>query len=139
MAVEIEQRADDADPPASAGVGGVLDWLQSHRYLSDERFLESRVHVRATKFGDLRIRQELKLHGLALGGDLAQSLRDSELQRACDVRARKFAAPPHDPAAHALQTRFLAGRGFSAEIIRRALRLATQSATPAPGPDRSAD
>ena len=30
-----------------AEVESVLDWLQAHRYLSDERFVESRVHARA--------------------------------------------------------------------------------------------
>ena len=52
-----------ADPPvelpspdAAEQVEAVLDWLQAHRYLSEERFVESRVHARAARFGNLRIR-----------------------------------------------------------------------------------
>jgi regulatory protein len=78
--------------------------------------------VRASRFGNLRIRQELKQHQVALPAEAAQALKDSELQRACAVLERKFATPPSNPAEHAKQARFLAGRGFSPEVIARALR-----------------
>jgi len=106
----------------AARVEAVLDWLESHNFLSQERFVESRVHARASRFGNLRIRQELKQHQLTLSGDAAQALRDSELQRARAVLERKFAAPPSNPAERAKQARFLAGRGFTPEVVARALR-----------------
>ena len=121
-------RQASADPssadPAGAGaeVDRLLDWLQQHRYLSDERFVESRVHVRAGRVGHLRIRQELAQHGLALPSDLSAELRDSEAARAEAVWQRKFGARPDSSADRARQARFLAGRGFSAEVIARLLR-----------------
>ena len=123
--------ADEADDARAAGpeqVDAVLDWLEAHQYLSPERFIESRVHARASRFGNLRIRQELAQHQLTLSPQAAQALKVSELERARSVWARKFAAAPASAAERAKQTRFLIGRGFSADVIRQLLRVAAQSA-----------
>jgi regulatory protein len=118
--------AEAGSPPAeltpAARVEAVLDWLEAHQYLSQERFAESLVHARASRFGNLRIRQELKQHQVALSPDVALALRESELQRAHAVRERKFAGWPANAAERAKQGRFLAGRGFSPEVIGRVLR-----------------
>ena len=106
----------------------MLDWLEAHQHLSQERFVESRIHARAPRFGNLRIRQELKQHQVALPPQAAQALRDSELQRALAVRERKFDAPPSNLAERARQARFLAGRGFSPDVIVRALRGSVRAA-----------
>lgn len=119
---------DTADPMAR--VVEVLDWLEAQRYLSQQRFVESRIHVRASRHGNLRIQQELAQHGLALDADAAQSLKASEFDRAREVWSRKFDAPAADAAGRARQARFLTGRGFSAETVRRVLR---QSARGLPG------
>lgn len=111
----------DADTAAEQ-VEQVLDWLQANRYLSEERFVESRIHVRASRYGNLRIRQELAQHGVALSAEAAQQLKGSEAARAREVWARKFGRPPQDAAERARQMRFLAARGFSGEAIRRALQ-----------------
>ena len=103
-------------------VDGVLDWLESNGYLSAERFVESRVNARAGRYGNLRIRQELQQHQLAISGELAQTLGASEADRACTVRAKRFAEPPRDAAERARQARFLIGRGFSPDAVRAALR-----------------
>ena len=118
----IGEQGSPADRQAE--VEAVLDWLQAHRYLSDERFVESRVHARASRFGNLRIRSELQQHGVAASAAQAQHLRDTEAERAFAVWQRRFAAPPGDAAAAARQSRFLAGRGFTPEAIRAALRRA---------------
>jgi regulatory protein len=112
--------ADETD--AQARVDDVLDWLQAHRYLCDERFVESRVHARAARYGNLRIRQELAQHRLVLPPDAEQALKDSELARARGVWVRRFEAPPRSAAERARQARFLIGRGFSAETVRQVLR-----------------
>jgi len=115
--------ADEAAPGAVAErVDALLDWLEQHDYLSRERFAESRVHARSSRYGNLRIRQELKQHQVVLGDEAAQALKASELERATTVLLRKFAAPPASAAERARQARFLAGRGFSPEVIARALR-----------------
>ena len=113
---------DASQAAPAARVDALLDWLEAHRYLSSERFVESRVHARAARFGNLRIRQELKQHQVALAPAAAQALKDSELERALAVRERKFAQWPTNASERARQARFLAGRGFSPEVIGRALR-----------------
>ena len=112
----------DAVSVARATVEALLDWLEAHQYLSSERFVESRVHARAARFGNVRIRSELKQHALSLSAETAQSLAATELDRAAQLVARKFGAEPATPAARARQARFLAGRGFSSDTIRSVLR-----------------
>jgi regulatory protein len=112
--------AEESNPVEQ--VEAVLDWLQAQRYLCEERFVESRVHARASRFGNLRIRQELAQHGVALSAEATQRLKESELARAREVWSRKFGAPAADAAERARQMRFLAGRGFSSEVIHRVVR-----------------
>ena len=112
---------------AAAEVDALIAWLREHDYLSEARFVDSRVHARSQRFGNLRIRQELAQHGLSLPADAAQALKDSELQRAAEVWQRKFGAvpaSPESPAERARQARFLAARGFSGEVITRVMRRA---------------
>jgi len=113
---------DDLAERLAGEVDAVLDWLEAHGYLSAERFVESRVHARAERYGNLRIRQELQQHQLAVSGELAQTLAASEAERARAVRARRFGQPPRDAAERARQARFLIGRGFSPDAVRAALR-----------------
>ncbi len=113
---------DDGSETRQARVEVLLDWLEANRYLSAERFVESRVHARESRFGNRRIRAELAQHGVALSADAARALVESELQRAEVVRERRFAGPPGDVAERAAQARFLAGRGFSADVIQRLMR-----------------
>ena len=129
-AASVSQSGAGAASPAQR-VDAVLDWLEAHQHLSQARFVESRIHARAPRFGNLRIRQELKQHQVALPPLAAQALRDSELQRALAVRERKFAAPPSNAVERGRQARFLAGRGFSPEVIARALRVSSRSAASA--------
>lgn len=116
----------EAPPPSEvmARVSEVLDWLEANRYLSEQRFAESRIQARAARHGNLRIRQELAQHGIALDAEAAQALQASEFDRAREVWSRKFAAPATDAAARARQARFLSSRGFSPETVRRVLRAA---------------
>ncbi len=129
-----QARADLASASAASNAGeaheeavaeqvdGVLDWLESNGYLSTSRFVESRVNARAGRYGNLRIRQELQQHQLALPSELAQTLGASEVDRAQAVRSKRFAKPPRDAAEWARQARFLIGRGFSSDAVRAALR-----------------
>ncbi len=105
-----------------AEVESLLDWLEANRFLSAERFVESRVHAREARFGNRRIRAELAQHGVAVSPEVAQALKESELQRAAAVRERRFQELPRDAAERAAQARFLAGRGFSPEVIQRLMR-----------------
>lgn len=110
----------------AAEVETLLDDLAAKGYLSEDRFVESRLHVRAERLGGLRIRQELAQHGLKLSPEQAATLQATELDRARTVRERRFGPDlPQEAADRAKQARFLSGRGFSADIIGRVLRCST--------------
>ena len=97
----------------------MLDWLQQNGHLSDGRFVESRVHARQARFGNRRIQQELQQNGVALDADARLALQQSELARATEVWRRKYGAPAADAAARVRQMRFMLGRGFSMDVVRR--------------------
>ena len=118
----IDDDDDGAATVAAEQVEALLDWLEANRFLSSERFVESRVHAREARFGNLRIKSELARHALVLPPELAAHLAASELARAAAVRERRFPVPPRDAAQRAAQSRFLAARGFSPELIHRLMR-----------------
>lgn len=125
MAPESTQAQPMPSVPSEEDVEPVLDALQAAGLLSDARFAESRVHVRAARFGQRRIELELRQHGVEVPQDWLQTLQATEFQRACEVWTRRFGgSPPASPADRARQTRFLAGRGFSGQIIGEVLRWA---------------
>lgn len=121
-ALEAAPIEDDADA-IEAAVEAVLDALAADGYLDESRFIESRVHVRAGRFGAQRIQQELAQHGLRLDPEQQAALRATELDRAREVWLRRFGPEPErEAAAQARQTRFLLARGFPPELVRRLLR-----------------
>lgn len=98
-----------------------LDELQEKGFINEQRVLESVIYRRAGKLGTTRIKQELQSKGLdpvAVSEALA-GLQASERERAQAVWQKKFGAPPQDAKDLARQLRFLASRGFGAEVIRR--------------------
>lgn len=111
-------------PPESLPelIDRVIDSLKAQGHLSDQRFIESRIRVRQSRFGLQRIQRELAEHGLSLQGDALSQLAESEFERAQSVWARKFNSLPSDPATRASQARFLMQRGFSGDVINRILR-----------------
>ena len=124
---EGSAREDLADEEASdAGasvVDALLDTLAADGYLNEARFVESRLHLRAGRFGARRIQQELAQHGLKLDVEQQATLRATELERAREVWLKRFGAQPsQDAAEQARQTRFLLARGFAPEVVRRLLK-----------------
>lgn len=77
----LASAAQEAADPA-AEVEQLLAWLQAQGYLSEARFVESRVQARAQRWGTQRIRQELAQHGLSLSSETEAELKSSELDRA---------------------------------------------------------
>jgi regulatory protein len=109
------------------GVAGritqALDELAARGLLNDARAAEALVAGRAGRMGQRRLQQALQQKGLAedvVAATLAP-WRASEVQRARAIWQRRFAAAPADAAERARQMRFLAGRGFDGETIRRVL------------------
>ena len=106
-----------ADPQAT--VEQLLDWLTANKYLDETRFVESRVNARSRKQGTLRIKLELSRHGLALDPEQATVLRETEFARAQALWQRKFGDMAADARERGKQARFLAARGFAADVVRR--------------------
>lgn len=113
--------AEDAQPDAdAAAVDALLDRLQAEGLLSDERFVQSRLRVRAGGAGLGRIEAELARHALELPAQDRQALQAGELERAIALWQRRFGGVAAELKLRARQMRFLAGRGFAADVIRRA-------------------
>jgi regulatory protein len=95
--------------------------LEAKKLLSDRRLAEVMARSRGERFGAARVKQELRARGVAdpLVRETVGELSRTELNRAREVWRRKFDAPPADAAERARQMRFLAQRGFDAEVIRR--------------------
>lgn len=101
-----------------------LDELQAKGFINEQRVMDSVIHRRAPKLGTARIKQELRDKGLdpdAIAATLAE-LEAGEHERALAVWRKKFSAPATDASEAARQMRFLATRGFSAELIRRLVK-----------------
>jgi regulatory protein len=107
-------------------VAAVLDDLQAKGFISAHRVAESVIHRRSAKVGSARIRQELQAKGLdqdTVATALA-SLKTTELVRAKEVWRKKFGEPPADASERGRQMRFLAARGFDAEMVRKVVAAA---------------
>ena len=98
-----------------------LDALQTKGFINDERVADSVVHRRSSKLGANRVKVELQAKGLddAVVRDAVEALRATEHQRAVEVWRKKFGRPASDATERARQMRFLAARGFAAEVVRR--------------------
>jgi regulatory protein len=101
-----------------------LDELQTRDFINDGRAIESVVHRRAGKLGAARVKQELAARGLSGEAVAAamESLRETEFSRALGVWRKKFDHPALDPQERAKHIRFLMGRGFSAEVVRKVVQ-----------------
>jgi regulatory protein len=108
----------------AAAVDEVLTWLRGRGYLDDQRFAAARADGRAPRFGLARIRHELGQLGVELPAAQVEQLQATELVRAMALWERRFGSAAADPREAARQARFLAGRGFSGEVVRQVLRKA---------------
>lgn len=118
--VELERKlARYEETPGS--LAPVLDSLQAKGFINEDRVAESLIHRRGERLGASRIRQELQSKGLEpeVISLAMQQLCATELERAREVWRKKFGGPAEDAAGRAKQMRFLAGRGFGGDVIRR--------------------
>lgn len=112
-----------AEAESAEQLDAVLDALQAERLLSDHRYASQRVAARAGRYGNARLAQELRQHGVG-DEDIAAALPEGgdETERCRSVWHRKFATLPQSAEERAKQMRFLQYRGFSGDAIRRVLR-----------------
>ena len=100
-----------------------LDELQAKDFINEQRVVDSVLYRRAAKLGSARIQHELQAKGLDPDAvrSAVSALHSTELERAREVRRKKFSQPPADAAERARQMRFLAARGFSGEVVHRVI------------------
>ena len=110
--------------PEPEELGQLLDEFQRRDLLNESRMVESLLHRRAGRLGAARLRQELNQKGIDRDSvhEAIERLKSTELGRASQVREKKFGSVPPDARAQGRQMRFLASRGFSAEVVRQAVR-----------------
>ena len=97
----------------------LLDTLERENMLSNTRYATQRAAQRGQRYGNARLKLELRAQGIG-EEDLANALAESgeELERARHVWQKKFGVLPADTAERAKQQRFLETRGFSSDTIR---------------------
>lgn len=108
---------------ASDDIAPLLDEFEQKNWLSDQRFAESYVADHRARAGSVKLAYDLRQRGVR--DDVIEAVlddnRDSELERAREVWQKKFGAPPADAGEKARQMRFLQSRGFTSDVIRRAI------------------
>lgn len=123
----VAEDAEDADVAgAREQIAAALDELAAKGLLSDQRTADSVLSSQGARFGSRRLKQTLQTKGLApaLVASTLQQARATELERAREVWRRRFGTPAEDAAGRAKQMRFLAGRGFDGDVIRRVVQAA---------------
>lgn len=105
-------------------IGAVLADFKSRKWLSDARYTEQMVNARQRKFGALRVAHELREKGVedSLIAQAVETLGENEDARAREIWRKKFKAAPQSREEWAKQARFLQGRGFSFDVIKRVIR-----------------
>ncbi|MDO5686607.1 MAG: recombination regulator RecX [Neisseria sp.] len=102
----------------------VLQELHRRHLQSDERFSESLINSKAKNYGSLRLAEELRRKGVDSATAAAYLPdTDSERQRALAVLQKKFRQPENTLAMKQKYYRFLAYRGFSADVVSRSLKV----------------
>jgi len=107
----------------------VLDRLQTERLLSDHRYATQRATSRGSRYGNARIKQELRQQGVS-DSDIAAALPEAgdEAERCRSVWAKKFGETPKTAEERAKQMRFLQYRGFSGDAIQKVFRRSSYGA-----------
>jgi regulatory protein len=120
LARKLKRYLGDEDP---ANIDGVLDELERRKLLSDARFAGAVARTKAGKFGDARIRHDLRTAGVEdEAAAAALTSLGTEVERARAVWRKRFGVIPTSAAERGRQARFLQSRGFNPETIHRVLR-----------------
>ena len=122
---KLARHVEDSDAAlAQTRIAQLLDELAALDLLSETRVAESVARSHASRYGSRRLKQTLLAKGLdaALVTATVEQTRSTEFERASQIWRRRYGQPAASAAEKARQMRFLAGRGFDAEVIRRVLR-----------------
>ena len=109
----------------------LLDDLQSRGWLSDVRYAEQRANSRQSRYGGQKIAYELRQQGVAetLISATLNTLKSTEIDRACHVWEKKFGAVATTAKQRGQQIRFMQSRGFDLEVIYQVLNGRTNVTT----------
>jgi regulatory protein len=120
LQVKLQPFAEDPEE-----LDRLLDDLEKRGWLSEARFVEQLTNVRRRKFGAARILHELRTKGVSDDAIAAaqSQLKAGEVEAARAVWKKKFGSLPTSLAERAKQSRFLASRGFPAEVVREVLKV----------------
>ena len=122
-AAPSEAEATDPGPEIDA----LLDALSREGWLSESRYVESRLRVRAPRLGARRLAAELAQQGLKPEGEGWEQVQASEAERAQALLRRRFGdAAPADAKERARRVRFLVARGFAQGLALRLTRATGQ-------------
>jgi len=117
---ELARKLAEHEPDAQT-IQQLLDQLQAQGWLSDERFADTLIRAKASRYGVRRLRADLQAKGVS-AETAAQALLaqpTEELDRARAWWTRKFGQAPQTPQDRAKQVRHLLSRGFESDVVRR--------------------
>ena len=115
LARKLAPHVEDED------MDSLLDDLERENLLSNARYAEMLAHARSGRHGSLRLKADLRDKGVpasVMEVTLAEA-REHDFEAAHAIWLKKFGEPPGNASDRARQMRFLAGRGFPAEVVRR--------------------
>jgi regulatory protein len=109
-----------AEPEA---IEALLDEFQRKGWLSESRLIEQMVAKARGRYGLRRVLDRLQQKGATdeTLDEAALAMKAQELDSAKAVWRKRFGQPPANLTERARQARFLAGRGFSRDVIRAVL------------------
>ncbi|PWT73867.1 MAG: recombination regulator RecX [Proteobacteria bacterium] len=101
----------------------LLDEFERCGWLSEQRVAEQLVRAAAGRFGSCKVAQQLVARGVseAVANEVLAGLREADLENGRRALRRRFPAAPANEADRSRQGRFLAGRGFTEDVIERLL------------------
>jgi regulatory protein len=105
----------------------LLSELENRKQLSDERYAQTRAHSLSRKYGAAKIRHDLRSRGISDDISGRASSDTNDLETAKKILNRKYREPAATREEKAKRARFLQGRGFSFDIIRRLILLSEVS------------
>ncbi|SRR5258706_9101585 len=105
----------------------LLSELEHRKQLSDERYAQTRAHSLSRKYGAAKIRHDLRSRGISDDLSDRASSDTNDLETAKKILHRKYREPAATREEKAKRARFLHGRGFSFDIIRRLILLSEVS------------
>ena len=105
-------------------IESVLEYLAKNNWQSDARFADNISKVKGERYGSARVKQTLSQKGLAreIIDEKINQLAETELQRGFEVWQKKFGQLPQNSTEYAKQSRFMAYRGFSFDLIKKILK-----------------